>query len=93
MINRKICAAVALIAACPFASVGVAHASQPAVQACVGSTFSQDVQAVTASGGIPGQQVRAFVQAPDGQPGLGDGIQQLQAGQVSQNVIPNTCNV
>jgi len=68
---------------------GPASASTPVVQACVGSTFS-----TLAHGPGPlGQGVKSFAQDPNGKPGLGDGIQALQAGAVTQDVVPNTCNV
>jgi len=69
-----------------------AGAAQPAVQACVGSTFSG--AAASVRGVIPlGQLVKGFAQDPTtAHPGLGDGIQLLQAGQVPDEVVVNTCN-
>jgi len=65
---------------------GPASAAKPVVQGCVGQTFSQ-------AGAHPlGQLIKQFAQSPDGQPGLGDGIQTLQAGQLPDEVAPNTCN-
>ncbi len=69
---------------------GVAGASPPAVQACVGTTFSG--AATTAPAGFVGDVVKGFAQDDDGQPGLGDGIQLLQAGLVGDDVVVNTCN-
>ena len=43
--------------------------------------------------GIPyGQLVVGFAQDPFSRPGLGDGIQLLQAGLVPDEVVPNNCN-
>ena len=72
-------------------STGIATAAQPANTACVGtslSTLASDQPEPGAFGGA----VVGFAQAPDGQPGLGDGIQTLQAGDVPDEVVPNTCN-
>jgi hypothetical protein len=68
-----------------------AAAATPVVQGCVGSTFSAAAQASPFPGAI-GHAVESFAQAPDARPGLGDGIQALQAGDVTQDVVPNTCN-
>jgi hypothetical protein len=67
---------------------GVASAATPVVHACVGSTFSAGAHNVQPLGPL----VVGFAQAPDGHPGLGDGIQALQSGDVTQDVVPNTCN-
>jgi hypothetical protein len=79
-------------AAALFASVltaGAAQAAKPVAHACVGQTFSQ-----AAHGPGPlGQIIKEFAQDPETlHPGLGDGIQALQAGQVSDDVAANTCN-
>jgi hypothetical protein len=63
----------------------VASAAEPSPPSCVGESFS-----ALAGQGF-GQGVRSFAQAPD-KPGLGDGIQALQAGVVPDEVVPNTCN-
>ena len=62
-----------------------AAAAEPANQACIGESFS-----ALAGPGF-GQGVVEFAQQP-GKPGLGDGIQALQAGVVPDFVVPNTCN-
>jgi len=67
-----------------------ANAAQPVVQACVGTTFSQAAAALP--GGQLGQIVVGFAQDPNSPPGLGDGIQALQAGQVPDDAAVNTCN-
>ena len=69
---------------------GVAGAAQPVVQACVGTTFSDAAHSLPPSG--VGTTVSGFAQAPDGTPGLGDGIHLLQAGLVPDSTVPNTCN-
>ena len=68
-------------------STGVAAAGQPANQACLGQTDS----ALATSQEFPGQFGQGVVSFA--QPGgLGGGIQQLQAGFVPDEVVPNTCN-
>jgi hypothetical protein len=86
-------AAAAIVTGAMLASAGVASASHPGpvLQACVGTTFS------TAAANLPpgdvGALIAAFAQAPDtAHPGLGDGIQELQAGLVPDDVAVNTCN-
>ena len=69
---------------------GAASAGQPVVQACVGTTFSGAAAALP--GGELGQTIRAFAQDPMGRPGIGDGIQAVQAGAVPDEVAVNTCN-
>ena len=73
------------------ASGGVASAAQPANQACVGESLSALATTQPAPGAF-GAAVVGFAQAPDGLPGLGEGIQALQAGAVTDDVVPNTCN-
>jgi len=65
-----------------------ASAATPVVHACVGTTFSAGAQAP----GPLGQLVKSFAQDPTSTPGLGDGIQSLQQGDVGQDVVANTCN-
>jgi hypothetical protein len=69
-------------------TAGGADAGQPAVQGCIGSTFSGGAQAARPVG----QLVKTFAQADDGKAGLGDGIQALQAGVVGDDVVVNTCS-
>ena len=77
------------VAVCAFTfGMGAASAATPAVQGCVGSTFSS---LATASPRL-GQGVVGFAQDPTSRPGLGDGIQALAAGQVPDTLVPNTCN-
>ena len=90
---RATTAAAIVTAGMLAASAGVASANHgaPVVQACVGTTFS------TAAANLPpgdlGAVVAGFAQAPDTfLPGLGDGIQEIQAGVVPDEVAPNTCN-
>jgi hypothetical protein len=89
---RSFVVGISLIAGSLCATAGVATASQPVVPACVGSTFSQDVQALQANGTPPGTVVSGFARGADARPGLGDGIQSLQAGQVPDSTVANTCN-
>ena len=71
-------------------NTGVAGASKPADQACVGESLS--ALAIGSQGGF-GAGVVGFAQNPNlPPPGLGDAIQALQAGVVPDEVVPNTCN-
>lgn len=72
-------------------NTGVASAGQPANQACVGESLSALATNQLFPGAF-GQGVRGFAQQPDVRPGLGDGIQALQSGDVGDDVVPNTCN-
>ncbi|MET0511825.1 MAG: hypothetical protein ABW135_09120 [Thermoleophilaceae bacterium] len=72
-------------------SGGVASAAPPASQACVGKSLSALATSQPSPGAF-GAAVVGFAQAPDARPGLGDGIQALQAGVVPDEVVPNTCN-
>lgn len=67
------------------------NAGRPAVQACIGTTFSSLATTQTSPGAL-GHGVSGFAQGDDGQPGLGDGVQVLQAGLVPDSTVPNTCN-
>lgn len=71
-----------------FGFAGPASAATPVVQACVGTTFSTLTQAP----GPLGPGVVGFAQDPSSRPGIGDGIQDLQAGLIGQDLVPNTCN-
>jgi len=74
-------------------ATGVASASEPTVQACVGTTFSDT--ATSSAPGTVGDTVTAVLQNTTGiqpAPGLGDGIQLLQEGQVPDSAVPNACN-
>ena len=62
---------------------GSAGAAQPANQACLGESFS----ALAGPGFGPG--VVSFAQSPGP---FGQGIQAFLAGDVSDDVVPNTCN-
>jgi hypothetical protein len=66
-----------------------AQAATPVVKACVGTTFSSGDHG--AGPGTTGPVVRGFAQNPDGRPGLGDGIQALQAGLVDPSTVGNAC--
>jgi hypothetical protein len=63
-----------------------ASAAQPAQHACVGETVS--ALASPAFGPI----IASFAKAPDNEPGIGAGIQRLQAGLLPDSLVPNTCN-
>jgi hypothetical protein len=67
-----------------------AGASTPVVTGCVGVTFSDAAHGSVR--GSFGQTIRGFAQAPDERRGLGDGIQQVQAGQIPDDVAVNACN-
>jgi hypothetical protein len=84
----KIVISLAVVAGTTGGFASAAYAATPVVPACVGTTFST---LATAGPGL-GQGVRGFAQDPTNPPGLGDGIQSLQAGQVPDEVVANTCN-
>ena len=69
-------------------NTGIASAGQPANQACVGESLS-----VLASNqevpGTFGQTTRGFAQLPGPH---GANIQAFQAGEVDDDIVPNTCN-
>jgi hypothetical protein len=78
---------VSLVAAAP------ANAAQPVVQACLGQSLSAlATQSSSASPGAFGQGVVGFAQAPGYPSGLGQGIHDLQAGNIPDSLVPNTCN-
>ena len=83
---------IVLAVACT-ATIGVfaapAGAATPAVQGCYGDSVS--ALAAHSAGGF-GAGVVGFAQDPTSQPGLGDGVQALQAGLVPNDIVPNTCN-
>lgn len=86
---RRGAVATAVLAGVILGSGSVAGAGEPVVQACVGTTFSGGAQAVPRFG----QLVAGFAQAPGTEhPGLGDGIQLVQAGLVPDEIAVNTCN-
>ena len=88
---RRGAVATGLLAGVVLGSASVAGAGEPVVEACVGTTFSGAAAALPPSG--VGELISGFAQAPDtAHPGLGDGIQNLQAGLVPDEVAVNTCN-
>jgi hypothetical protein len=80
-------AAVAVVTS----AAGVVGAGPPANQGCYGESISGLASTQPAPGAF-GDAVVGFAQAPDSRPGLGDGVQLLQAGLVPDEVVPNTCN-
>ena len=84
-------AAVALAAGITLGAAGAAGAVPPTTQACVGESLSALASDQPAPGAF-GAGVVGFAQAPDARPGLGDGIQALQDGDVPDAGVPNTCN-
>ena len=85
--SHAICAvALAVVAT----GVGSVEAAEPANQACLGTSFS--ALATGQAPGVFGARVVGFAQDPGSRPGLGDGIQVLQAGVVPDGAVPNTCN-
>ena len=69
-----------------------AGAATPAIQGCYGDSISSLASNQPASGAF-GAAVVGFAQDPNSRPGIGDGVQVLQAGGVPDDVVPNTCNV
>ena len=73
-------------------TTGAAGAATPTSQACVGESLSALASNQPDPGGF-GAAVAGFAQDPNlPPPGLGDGIQALAAGDVPDEVVPNTCN-
>jgi hypothetical protein len=86
--------AISLLAALGL-NTGVASAGEPANQGCYGESIS----ALATNQPFPGAfgaGTVGFAQAPTNEivplPGLGDGVQLLQAGMVPDDVVLNTCN-
>lgn len=89
---RRAIVAVGVFAGVALGSGGVAGAAEPVDQACVGESLSA-LATTQPSPGAFGAGVTGFAQDPNlPPPGLGDGIQALQAGLVPDQVVPNTCN-
>jgi hypothetical protein len=76
-------------------NTGVAGAAEPANQGCYGESISFLATNQPFPGAF-GAGVVGFAQAPPDEflprPGLGDGVQALQAGVVPDEVVLNTCN-
>ncbi len=87
---RNLAVSLAIVGGVCGGFASAAGAAQPAVHACLGTTLSGAAAALP-PGGV-GAAVRSFAQDPTSPPGLGDGIQALQAGLVPDDVVPNTCN-
>jgi hypothetical protein len=89
---RRAAVAAGVLAGVVLGSSGVASAGEPAVQACVGESLSA-LATDQPDPGAFGAGVVGFAQDPNlPPPGLGDGLQALQAGLVPDEVVPNTCN-
>jgi hypothetical protein len=86
----KLIVSVALSIGLVGAGVATASAARPVSQACVGGTVSGGAHAVHPYGAA----ISGFAHdsAPDNHVGVGDDVQALQAGQVPDEVFPNTCN-
>ena len=65
-----------------------AKAATPTVHRC----FGQSVSAVAAPSRPFGNFVSDTARDPESRPGLGDAVQQVQAGQVDDADFPNSCN-
>ena len=87
-IRRKVAAVALATIVATGVTAGVAGAGQPVVKGCVGDTFSANRDVA----GPFGQVIRNFAQDPNNRPGLGDGIQAVQAGVVPDDVANNACN-
>jgi len=70
---------------------GAVDARTPANRGCYGESISALASDQAVPGGF-GAAVVGFAQAPDERPGLGDGVQLLQAGDVGDEVVVNSCN-
>jgi hypothetical protein len=89
---RRAIVAVGVSAGIALGSSGVASAGEPVNQACVGESLSALATTQPFPGAF-GAGVVGFAQDPNlPPPGLGDGIQALQAGAVPDEAVLNTCN-
>jgi hypothetical protein len=89
---RRAIVAVGVSAGIALGSGGVASAGEPVNQACIGESLS-GLATTQPFPGAFGAGVVGFAQDPNlPPPGLGDGIQALQAGLVPDEAVPNTCN-
>lgn len=89
--RRLVVVTAVAIAGVVAAMPAVASAGKPANQACVGKSLSALAMNQPAPGSF-GAGVVGFAQAPDARPGLGDGIANLAAGAVPDDLVENTCN-
>jgi hypothetical protein len=87
---RKLGISLLLVGGACGVATSTASAGQPVKRACLGDTFK--VGAAIQPGGGLGALVSFFAQVPDGSPGLGNGIQALQAGVVTDGTLTNSCN-
>jgi hypothetical protein len=86
----KILAAVAATAVSFGLLTSSSAASEPEPPSCLGQSFSAIASTDAFSEGIV---FFAQVGGPlNTQPGLGDGIQNIQAGLIPDSIVPNTCN-
>jgi hypothetical protein len=89
---RRVAVAAGVSAGIVLASGSSAGAVEPVNQACVGESLSALATDQPFPGAF-GAGVVGFAQDPTlPPPGLGDGIQALQAGLVDDGLVPNTCN-
>ena len=89
---RRVVVAAGVCVGVVLGAGSAASAGQPANQACVGESLSALATTQPFPGAF-GSAVAGFAQDPNlPPPGLGDGIQALQAGVVPDEVVPNTCN-
>ena len=89
--KRLVYVTLATSAALVGVASGVANAGPPANTGCYGESISALATNQAAPGAF-GAGVVGFAQNPDDRPGLGEGVQALQAGAVPDIVVPNTCN-
>jgi hypothetical protein len=83
---------LALAGAIGVALASPASAGQPRTQGCVGETFAFAATTQPFPGAL-GHLVEDFARDPfTAHPGLGDGIQELQAGLVLDTTVANACN-
>ncbi len=89
--SLRMAVAAGILAGVVLGSGSGAGAAEPASQACVGESLSALATTQPAPGAFGGGVV-SFAQDPTTRPGLGDGIQALQAGDVDDDLVANTCN-
>jgi hypothetical protein len=82
---------LALVGTAGAALAAPAGAATPARQACLGRSFSEAATDQPFPGAL-GHLIASFAQETQNRPGLGDGIQAVQAGLVPDEVVANACN-
>jgi hypothetical protein len=87
--GRTLVVAIGVAAVLVGTAMPAAWAATPSVQGCVGTSISA---AATAFGEGFGSFLSEVARDTSDRPGLGDAVQALESGQVSDTGFTNTCN-